>query len=117
MSADQRCRRSDAPFTVPTSTSALSRSLTLWFDRHQVQPDVIAEIEDSAVVKVFGKGGIGLFASPIAIEKDVMEQFHVERLGVLEGVVERFYAISVERRITHPVVREITSAARERLFG
>jgi hypothetical protein len=62
----------------------------LWFDRHHVQPDVVAEIEDSAVVKVFGKGGIGLFASPIAIEKDVVDQFNVERLGLLDGVIERF---------------------------
>jgi LysR family transcriptional activator of nhaA len=106
-----------APFIMPPTTSALSRSLTLWFDKHQVQPDVIAEIEDSAVMKVFGQGGIGLFASPTAIEKDVTKQFHVERLGVLDGITERFYAISVERRITHPVVRQITSAARERLFG
>lgn len=106
-----------APFIMPPSTSALSRSLRLWFDRHDVQPDVVAEIEDSALMKVFGQGGIGLFASPTAIEEDVMQQFHVEQLGVLDGITERFYAISVERKITHPVVREITSTARERLFG
>jgi LysR family transcriptional activator of nhaA len=82
-----------------------------------VRPNIVAEIDDSAVLKVFGQGGIGLFASPTAIEADVMQQYGVKPVGRVESIKERFYAISIERRITHPVVKEITSEARVHLFG
>lgn len=105
-----------APFLLPPEDTALHRSLTAWFDSVGVRPRVVAEIEDSAVLKVFGQGGIGLFAAPTAIEADITRQYEVKPVGRVESVKERFYAISVERRITHPVVKEITSAARAGLF-
>ena len=39
------------------------------------------------------------------------------RIGRIEQVRERFYAISVERRLKHPAVVAISEAAREKLFG
>ena len=38
-------------------------------------------------------------------------------VGRIPEVRERFYAISVERRIRNPAVLSITSAARHELFG
>ncbi len=108
---------SGAPFLLPTEGTTMHRSLAAWFDSVGVRPNVVAEIDDSAVLKVFGQGGIGLFASPTAIEADVMQQYGVKPVGRIETLKERFYAISIERRITHPVVKEITSEARARLFG
>lgn len=106
-----------APFLLPTEGTTMHRSLAAWFDSVGVRPNVVAEIDDSAVLKVFGQGGIGLFASPTAIEADVMQQYGVKPVGRIETMKERFYAISIERKITHPVVKEITSEARARLFG
>lgn len=108
---------SGAPFLLPTEGTTMHRSLAAWFDSVGVRPNVVAEIDDSAVLKVFGQGGIGLFASPTAIEADVMLQYGVKPVGRIETLKERFYAISIERKITHPVVKEITSEARARLFG
>lgn len=105
-----------APFLLPPEETALHRSLMAWFDTVGVRPKVVAEINDSAVLKVFGQGGIGLFAAPTAIEADVTRQYEVKPVGRVEAVKERFYAISVERKITHPVVKAITSAARAGLF-
>lgn len=106
-----------APFLLPTDGTMLRRSLTAWFDSMGVRPNVVAEIDDSALLKTFGQGGIGLFAAPTAIEADVMQQYGVKSVGRLESVKERFYAVSVERKITHPIVKEITSEARTALFG
>jgi LysR family transcriptional activator of nhaA len=60
---------------------------------------------------------VGLFAVPTAIEADVRRQHDVELVGHLPEVRERFYVISVERRIRHPAVAAITRSAREELFG
>lgn len=100
-----------APFLLPTSNTTLRRSLDQWFDRQGVAPRVVAEIEDSAVLKVFGQGGAGLFAAPTAVEREVRRQYDVRVVGRIDDVRERFYAISAERRIRHPAVLALTSAA------
>lgn len=105
-----------APFLLPPDGTVMHRSLAAWFDHVKVRPRVVAEIDDSAVLKVFGQGGIGLFAAPTAIEEDVMRQYDVKPVGRVESMKERFYAVSIERKITHPIVKEITSEARARLF-
>jgi LysR family transcriptional activator of nhaA len=105
-----------APFLLPTENSALRRPLEQWFEEIGVRPRVVAEIEDSALLKVFGQYGAGLFAAPSIVARDVKSQYGVHALGVASGVSERFYAITVERRITHPGTAAIAAAAREKLF-
>jgi LysR family transcriptional activator of nhaA len=45
-----------------------------------------------------------------------MRQHEVVRIGATEEVIEQFYAISVERKLTHPAVVAISRAARQELF-
>jgi LysR family transcriptional activator of nhaA len=77
----------------------------------------VAEIEDSALLKVFGQRGAGIFPAPTIVSDDVMKQYRVVRLGVASRVLERFYVITAERRIRHPAVAAITEAARSALFS
>lgn len=107
----------DAPMLLPTDNTHLRRSLEHWFEAIGVRPRLVAEFEDSALLKVFGEHGEGLFAAATAIERDVCEQYGVAVVGRTEEVTERFYAISVERRIKQPAVAHITRAARDVLFG
>ena len=106
-----------APFLLPMEGTTLRRSLDDWFAELSVRPNVVAEIEDSAVLKVFGQAGVGLFAAPTAVEREVRRQYGVRVVGRVEAIRERFYAISVERRIRHPAVLAITSSARRELFA
>lgn len=106
-----------APMLLPTEGSALRRSLDAWFDQRGIRPLVVGEFEDSALLKTFASQGAGLFAGPAAIDREIRAQYAVKSVGPLEGVTERFYAISAERRLTHPAVRAITEAARGELFA
>lgn len=105
-----------APFLLPTENTVLRRSLEQWFDAAGVRPTMAAEFEDSALLKVFGQSGVGLFAAPSVAEHEVEQQYGVKIVGRLPEVLERFYAISIERRVKHPAVLAITEAARKRLF-
>lgn len=105
-----------APMLLPTEGTALRRSLAQWFDSAGVRPRVVAEVGDSALLKTFGQAGIALFAGPSAIEAEIRRQYGVSVIGRVEEVRERFYAISVERRLKHPAVIAISQAAREGLF-
>jgi len=102
---------------LPTRNTALRRSLDQWFEAKKVHPTVAAEFQDSALAKTFGQSGLGLFFSPSVIEESVCRQYDVEVVGRLEDVVERFYAVSPERRIRHPAVEAISQRARRELFG
>lgn len=106
-----------APFLLPTQGTTLRRSLDQWFEEQGLRPRVAGEFEDSALAKVFGQAGRGLFAAPLAIEAEVRRQYGVRRVGTIGAVKERFYAISVERRLKHPAVLAISEAAREKLFA
>jgi LysR family transcriptional activator of nhaA len=77
----------------------------------------VGEFSDSALLKVFGMGGAGLFPAPVAIADDVRRQYEARTVGTLEGVRESYYAITIERRLRHPAVMAISEAARNRLFG
>jgi LysR family transcriptional activator of nhaA len=104
------------PTLIPGSGSILRRSLELWFERQGVQPRVVAEFEDRALMKAFGERGAGVFTSPTAVEQDVLDKYGVAVVGRTREITERFYVISAERRIKNPAVSAITEAARSELF-
>jgi len=105
-----------APVLLPSEDTVLRRELDEWFDERGVRPVIAGEFEDSALLKVFGQAGAGFFAVPTVIEDEVARQYEVQAIGATEDVSERFYAISVERRIRHPAVMAICEAARSELF-
>ncbi len=107
----------EAPMLLPTHNTTLRRQLEQWMDDTGIAPTVMHEFEDSAVLKVFGQAGHGLFVTPTAVEDHVVNQYQVEIVGRIDEVVERFYAISVERRLKHPAVVAISEAAKTELFG
>lgn len=105
-----------APMLVPAQHTALRRALESWWDEREVAPRIVGEFDDSALLKAFGQAGHGVFAVPTVIEDQVREQHSVHLVGRVPEVVERFYAISPERKIRHPAVLAITRQARKELF-
>jgi LysR family transcriptional regulator, transcriptional activator of nhaA len=106
-----------APMLLPLENLTLRRALNQWFDRHGIKPRVVAEFEDGALLKVFGGDGVGIFTAPTVVEREVIRQYGVAVIGRTKDVRERFYAISVERRLKNAAVVAICDAARARLFG
>jgi LysR family transcriptional activator of nhaA len=106
-----------APMLVPAVNTSLRRALDQWFGAEDVYPSVIGEFEDSALLMAFGARGRAVFAAPSAIERDVLHSQRVAVVGRTAAIRERYYAISVERRLKHPVVAAITNAARREVFG
>ncbi len=104
------------PFLMPAQGTSLRRNLDMWFDKHGVSPDVVAEFDDSSLLKTFAQAGLGVFAAPSIISKEVTRQHDVRAVGSAPDIKERFYAISVERRLRHPAVVAVTETARQELF-
>ncbi len=104
-----------APFLLPTRNTILRRSLDQWFDHRNIQPKIVAEFEDNALLMVFGQHGAGIFAAPSAIKQEVERKYDVKVIGEVSSVRERFYAVSLDRKLRHPAVVAISEAARARL--
>jgi LysR family transcriptional activator of nhaA len=105
-----------APLLVPTPNTALRRSLDQWFDTEGICPDIKAEIEDSALLKTFAIAGVGMFVAPVAIEAELQRQYNAQKIGRIDQVFERFYAITAQRKLKHPAVMAILENASRGLF-
>jgi LysR family transcriptional activator of nhaA len=105
-----------APFLLPAENTVLRRSLEQWFDAERIQPLVRGEFADPGLIKVFGQKGVGIFAVRTAVERETQRQYRVRFVGRVESIRDRFYAVSLERKLKHPAVVAITAAAREQLF-
>jgi LysR family transcriptional activator of nhaA len=102
-----------APLLLPSDLSQMQGRLLRWFDDLRIHPRVVGEFDDSALMKAFGQAGAGIFVVPTAIAEEVARQLGVRIVGSTDAVREHFYAISVERKISHPAVAAITETARE----
>ncbi len=107
-------RLNDAPMLLPSENSSIRPQLDTWFESHGLRPRLVAEFDDSALMKVFGQHGAGIFPAPTILEKEVAKQYDVIPIGRVTTVRERFYAITVDRKIKHPVAIAIADAAKAR---
>ena len=103
----------NSPLLLPGETSVIRNRLLGWLESQHIYPQIVGEFDDSALMKAFGRSGTGIFTAPTAIAEEVQAQYDVALIGQTEDIREQFYAISVERKISHPAVAAITETARE----
>ena len=104
------------PLLLPGEMTVARNHLVQWLDAQHIYPHIVGEFDDSALMKEFGQTGTGVFIAPTPIADEVIKQYGVTIIGQTEEIREQFYAISVERKISHPAVNAITETAREWLF-
>lgn len=105
-----------APLLIPGAETVVRSRLQRWFAEQQIQPQIVGEFDDSALMQAFGQSGSGIFIGPSVIADEVKRQMGVEVIGQTDAVSESFYAISVERKVKHPGIVAITEGARRELF-
>jgi LysR family transcriptional regulator, transcriptional activator of nhaA len=108
---------SGVPFLLPGAQSMLRRGLEQWFDANGVRPRVVGEFDDPALSNVVAEAGLGVFAVPEVIAEDIRVRHRLQRVGRVESLRQRFYAISAERKIKNPAVVAICEGARKDIFA
>ncbi len=102
---------------LPTPVPPLRGVLEHWIEHLGLRPKVVAELDDPALAKVVGEAGWGVFAAPAVVEKEIQQRYDVQLVGRVADLRQRFYAISLERKIRHPAVLAITEASRKHVFA
>jgi LysR family transcriptional activator of nhaA len=105
------------PLLIQGAQASVRQQLEGWLTRHSVVPHIVGEFDDGALMTAFGREGRGVFMAPRVMEAETAQQFGVEVIGRSDELREEFFAVSVEKRISHPCVVAITDAARGALFG
>lgn len=101
----------DVPVLLPTAHTALRDRLDQWFEQRGMRPKVMGEFADSALLKTFGAGGLGVFPAAEWVHDDLLAHYAVQRLGTCEGVTEHFFAIGTEKKVHHPLVQRLLQPA------
>src|SRR5262249_39811679 len=105
-----------APMLLPAENTDVRRNLDFWFEAKGIRPAIVGEFQDYALLRAFGQAGAGIFPIPSVFEKELKQQGTLRRIGHTGEVRNRFYAISVERKIKHQAVIAICDTARRQLF-
>jgi LysR family transcriptional activator of nhaA len=105
-----------APLLLPLH-SVLRREIDQWLAAERLQPRIVGEFDDIALMKAFGQAGVGAFVGPSVIEAEIMQQYQVQVFGRSDAIHESFYAISVDRRVSHPGVLAISRSGRGDIFS
>lgn len=107
----------EQPILLPVNTSALRRRLDDWFANADIIPEIVAEFDDSALMKAFGGIGSGIFPAPMVIGDEIQHMYNARCIGVVPEIRESYFAISPERKIKHPAILRITQSARAGVFA
>jgi LysR family transcriptional activator of nhaA len=97
----------DVPMLLPTAHTGVRARLDLWLEQHAIQPRVVGEFEDSALLKTFGASGMGVFPAAQWAHDDLEARYSVHCLGLSEGVGQHFFAIGTEKKVHHPLVQRL----------
>jgi LysR family transcriptional regulator, transcriptional activator of nhaA len=104
------------PALLPMTNSGLRRSLEKWFHAAGVRPRLLGEFYDPALVNVLALHGLGFMCVPTIVVNELVDRFGFKVIGRTDQCQQQFYAITPERRLTHPAVAAITSSGGARLF-
>jgi len=104
------------PVLLPSSDSTFRRALDEWFQARDIRPEIIAELDDLALASVLGEKGLGVFGAPDVLDKELRQRYALQVVGHASDIRQRFFAISVERKIKNPAVAAICEVARKRIF-
>jgi LysR family transcriptional activator of nhaA len=104
------------PLLSAAEGTAARRALQHWLTARGIEPDIRGEFDDSALLKTFGRAGIGAFAAPTILQREIVREYRVRAIGRIDDVRHRYYLTAAGRRTPHPIVDSITEAARQRLF-
>lgn len=101
----------NVPLLLPTAHTAIRARLDHWFEQRAIRPRVVGEFEDSALLKTFGASGMGVFPAAEWVHDELLAHYAVQRIGPCEGVMEHFFAMAAEKKVSHPLVQRLLQAA------
>lgn len=100
-------RLSRHPLILPTLESGVRQKFDALAARLGITPQIAAEVEDMAMMRLLAREGAGLAVLPPIVVKGELEAGTLLELDTLPDVEENFYAVTIRRKFPNPVVSEL----------
>lgn len=107
----------EMPLLLQSSSSGIRSALSKWLIDEQIFPNIVAEFDDSALLKLFGSENFGVFCAPSAIAAHVEKQYGVHCIGEVDSISERYFAITGKSRTDYTISEAIILQAKAVLGG
>ncbi len=95
------------PVILPTSDSSVRTGFDALMDRLGIRPQIAAEVDDMAMMRLLVREGIGLAVLPPIVVKDELASGSLVEADPLPGIAETFYAVTIARRFPNPLLRAL----------
>ena len=108
---------SERKLLIPGKRTAMGRNILQWFDQQGIQPQILGEFDDVALMKAFAKDHKQvIFLAPTMYAKEVDSDLTMHMVGHIRDLKEEYYVIFAERMIQHPAVKRICEVDFQYLF-
>ena len=99
----------EQPLIVPTLGSSVRTGFDALLDRLGLRPQIAAEVDDMAMMRLLAREGVGLAVLPTIVVKDELADGTLVELDRLPGITEQFLAVTVKRRFPNPLVATLVT--------
>ena len=107
----------DVPFLLPGPHHAIRTAFDAICERLNVSVRILAEIDDMAMIRLLARDSEAVALLPAVVVRDELNSGALREYGVVPGLYEDFYAITVDRRYQHPLVAGLLSRKVDDLLG
>lgn len=97
----------EAKVLVPGQGSEIRNAFELLCEQWEVQPTVLAEVDDMAMLRLLARDSAALAIMPKVVVRDEINSGILIEHVSLPGVYENFYGIRVRRQFESPIIREL----------
>lgn len=99
-----------SPLILPTRDSSVRTGFDALAARLDVSPQIAAEVDDMAMMRLLAREGLGLAVMPPIVVRDELASGLLREIDRLEGLTESFYAVTLSRRFPNPLLRDLITA-------
>jgi LysR family transcriptional activator of nhaA len=97
------------PLLIPGEDSAMRKVVNEWLDQQRLRVSVVGEFDDAALMAAFGREQVGAFPIPSTLVPEYLQEGGLVKVGSIESITIKYFALTIKRRLTHPCVLAITS--------
>lgn len=95
------------PIILPTSDTGVRIGFDALTERLGIRPQIAAEVEDMAMMRLLAREGVGLAVLPPIVVQDELANGRLIEADRLPGIGETFFAVTLSRRFPNPVLADL----------
>lgn len=98
---------SSQPVILPTADTGVRIGFDAMADRLGLRPQIAAEVDDMAMMRLLARDGAGLAVLPPIVVQDELSSGRLLEVDRLPGISETFYAVTIKRRFPNPLLADL----------